>query len=603
METSSPAPPKPHSNEDSSSNEFDTPSFERGPRRHRRHTVDHDSERELHSESYSTNNEDSNKDGVKMVEVQRGIEQKRSNSETTNRGLDIGTGNFLRENPLVPGQYLGYVKNSPLPATLATSTALPPASQTVVASKHASTAFTARDIADLKTLNEALNSKDAAPKEPAPRTPRHATVKDPLESTLNIPGRGEHPPKDERLKTGDRTTLESGRNDDQPPRERAGYSTYDMSRRQTAAGRIVRRLDTVEDDYGDNGYGYTNPPDVVRYDLSHSPPVSQRPSNIILVRPSSATGLRDSPRIPGSGDERQMRERNSAPSHLPDKRQNRDLDSRDILPESSTVPRKPTVETVGRPYWPEGQRLDHISREATAAGLIAQAAPRKNTLNSETGVEQAEGVDRDDTIPVHPSGGKLSRPFNAKDIEDLRVIKNMLRANPSARKSVEPVRNKATPVPNPIKESQPLKGAWNNSHQNFPEVISPNLEERASLEFAAEIMSSPKDIPETIPVAIGSFPISESKPRKGILRPPRERFPEDPLPIREGVAQLAKATEDGIPPDARWTKISRRLVNPEALDLGKERYEAREGFVIVLRVLSREEVQGYAEVTQLIRGK
>jgi negative regulator of replication initiation len=43
-------------------------------------------------------------------------------------------------------------------------------------------------------------------------------------------------------------------------------------------------------------------------------------------------------------------------------------------------------------------------------------------------------------------------------------------------------------------------------------------------------------------------------------------------------------------------------VNPEALEAGKERYEAREDFVIVLRVLSRDEIQGYAEVTERIRG-
>jgi hypothetical protein len=89
---------------------------------------------------------------------------------------------------------------------------------------------------------------------------------------------------------------------------------------------------------------------------------------------------------------------------------------------------------------------------------------------------------------------------------------------------------------------------------------------------------------------------------KGILRVPREKFPEDPTPIREGVAPLKDAKKDGIPPDARWTKISRKLVNPAALEAGKERFEAREDFVIVLRVLSRDEVQGYAEVTQRIRG-
>jgi hypothetical protein len=94
----------------------------------------------------------------------------------------------------------------------------------------------------------------------------------------------------------------------------------------------------------------------------------------------------------------------------------------------------------------------------------------------------------------------------------------------------------------------------------------------------------------------------DEKPLKSILRQPRAAFPEDPSPVREGVAPLKDAKKDGVPPDARWTKISRKLVNPEALEAGKERYEAREDFVIVLRVLSRDEVQGYAEVTQRIRG-
>jgi hypothetical protein len=57
-----------------------------------------------------------------------------------------------------------------------------------------------------------------------------------------------------------------------------------------------------------------------------------------------------------------------------------------------------------------------------------------------------------------------------------------------------------------------------------------------------------------------------------------------------------------IPPGARWTKISRKLVDLEALDLANEDYEAREDFVIVMRVLTRDEVQEYAVVTQRLRG-
>lgn len=94
----------------------------------------------------------------------------------------------------------------------------------------------------------------------------------------------------------------------------------------------------------------------------------------------------------------------------------------------------------------------------------------------------------------------------------------------------------------------------------------------------------------------------EFKP-KGILKKPREvPFPEDPNPAREGVAPLKQAGKDGIPSGARWTKVSRILVNPEALERLHERFEERDDYVIVLRVLSREEIEKLAEKTREIRG-
>ncbi|KAK5089968.1 hypothetical protein LTR05_000136 [Lithohypha guttulata] len=89
---------------------------------------------------------------------------------------------------------------------------------------------------------------------------------------------------------------------------------------------------------------------------------------------------------------------------------------------------------------------------------------------------------------------------------------------------------------------------------------------------------------------------------KGILKKAREvPFPEDPNPTREGVAPLKQAGSEGIPPGARWTKVSRILVNPEALERAHERFEERDDYVIVLRVLSREEIEKLAEKTREIR--
>jgi zinc finger CCCH domain-containing protein 13 len=114
----------------------------------------------------------------------------------------------------------------------------------------------------------------------------------------------------------------------------------------------------------------------------------------------------------------------------------------------------------------------------------------------------------------------------------------------------------------------------------------------------------------------------EEKKPKGILKQPTQKFPEYPQEAREGALPITKdvscgdieATEDhadvqsqatakGIPPGARWTKIDRRLVNPEALEEAKERFEERLDCVIVLRVLTKEDIQKLADRTREIRGK
>ncbi|KAK5742012.1 hypothetical protein LTR17_003520 [Elasticomyces elasticus] len=92
----------------------------------------------------------------------------------------------------------------------------------------------------------------------------------------------------------------------------------------------------------------------------------------------------------------------------------------------------------------------------------------------------------------------------------------------------------------------------------------------------------------------------ERKP-KGILKKPTKVFPDHPDTIREGVAPLKDATSKGIPPGARWTKIDRRLVNPQALEEAKERFEERLDCVIVLRVLTKEDIQKLADRTSALR--
>ncbi|KAJ4344276.1 hypothetical protein N0V95_006190 [Ascochyta clinopodiicola] len=91
---------------------------------------------------------------------------------------------------------------------------------------------------------------------------------------------------------------------------------------------------------------------------------------------------------------------------------------------------------------------------------------------------------------------------------------------------------------------------------------------------------------------------------KSILRNPTKRFPEESSFILEGVAPHKDDIKGiDIPPEARWTRIDRKLVNPEALKRAKERFEERSDSVTVLRVLTGYEIQQLADLTKEIREK
>lgn len=74
--------------------------------------------------------------------------------------------------------------------------------------------------------------------------------------------------------------------------------------------------------------------------------------------------------------------------------------------------------------------------------------------------------------------------------------------------------------------------------------------------------------------------------------------------MREGVAPHEDdKTRGNAPPDACWTEIHRKLVIPEALAIAKERFVIRDDFVIIFRVLNKDEIAAYEAATvQLIGG-
>lgn len=151
------------------------------------------------------------------------------------------------------------------------------------------------------------------------------------------------------------------------------------------------------------------------------------------------------------------------------------------------------------------------------------------------------------------------------------------------------------------------RGPEERSRDSPPASARPD--ERSSSIYDANMVQEPESVdklqadqPGSKSVTIVSPPKEAQPAVKGILRKPTEKFPEEPEPIREGVAPHKDALKGkDIPIGARWTRIDRRLVNPEALEEAKERFEERMDCVIVLRVLTKSEIQKLADRTRKIR--
>lgn len=321
---------------------------------------------------------------------------------------------------------------------------------------------------------------------------------------------------------------------------------------------------------------------------------------------------RDSP--PVDKNARDTQERLMPP---PPRREERSRDRsnvRDDVPDRRRTPRPEAAAPEDSRNVRDARDRDSDTRRREKAEVAGETQPtsRRTSPTLDTSIEAPPPRSRAGTV----NASTPTTPFNPKDPMDLRALREQL-ANQDAPDTREPIPRDASRVQSkePLREAPVEKSSFEPREKssfdprdprdlsNIKAELSARDENRGRGEMVAyptndekpgtvRVVSPPRNAPEK----------TEPPKPKGILRQPREKFPEDPAPIREGVAPLKDAKKDGVPPDARWTKISRKLVNPDALEAGKERYEARDDFVIVLRVLSREEVQGYAEATQMIRG-
>ncbi|KAK3336934.1 hypothetical protein B0T19DRAFT_447710 [Cercophora scortea] len=193
--------------------------------------------------------------------------------------------------------------------------------------------------------------------------------------------------------------------------------------------------------------------------------------------------------------------------------------------------------------------------------------------------------------PVITASRRRPRPasaFNPNDTASLEALKAQLAEVEEREKAAE---KGALAVREPSLERRPSPPESRdsdydsaNNESRGRELVLPSREEKQ-----VRVVSPPREK-------------DDKKPIKGILKQPKPQFPEEPNPVREGVApHKDDKTKVDVPSGARWTKISRKFVNPEALTIGKERFEVRDDFVIVLRVLSKEEIQAYSVATAQLR--
>lgn len=261
-----------------------------------------------------------------------------------------------------------------------------------------------------------------------------------------------------------------------------------------------------------------------------------------------------------------------------------DMTPKDVPP--ADAPKQPDPDSRPRERSRERKSSDEeLGRQRAAAEAETRDRMRRDAEDRLTGeaVAPASGSDSDEGRRARRRH-RPSNSFNPNDASDLNKIKEQLAA---------------MRVSDEGRRSEPAAATREDGARSDSEMTMVAVPRDESRGRDASVSADGKQVRLVSPPRDKK----NDKPVRGILKQPKAAFPEDANPIREGVAPHKEDKKlKEVPAGARWTKISRRKVNPEALEIGKERFEVRDDFVIVLRVLSAEEIQAYATATQILRG-
>lgn len=238
---------------------------------------------------------------------------------------------------------------------------------------------------------------------------------------------------------------------------------------------------------------------------------------------------------------------------------------------------------------------DHHERSRKDAPQEHESDRKRPEPDAKSEVDAAAAPPRDASSSTEEGKSRVRRrpraasSFNPNDTETLAALKAQLAA--SENKERAPERDAASANEPSSERRSPSTDKRGDDADSSTMVVKEDDRGRdlSPSDRQVRVVSPPKNK-------------DDKKPIKGILKQPKPQFPEEPNPVREGVApHKDDKTKANVPSGARWTKVSRKMVNPEALTIGKERFEVRDDFVIVLRVLSKEEIQAYAAATATLR--
>lgn len=368
------------------------------------------------------------------------------------------------------------------------------------------------------------------------------------------------------------------------------------SRKHRAPSVTEERKERGRDDHFDEQYGRTRDDRSTRYHDREGREPRMRENDRTYGQEISTNGLLDSAAISAAGAGVVAESEKRRHHH-----QDRHKDDSD--------PTKGRVQTDDRAH-----RTKKDTQEDTRSSTEDSDEEKpEGRQRHKTHSEPREGKEVEDhrKLREDKEADDRRRIRDAKEVEDQRRVREGKEVEDQRRDAgpiAPPVENVARKDPpherptssEPPRIEEPSRPAYPH-HRHHPHTLerdsysedstSETREQRDSREKKVRVVTPSEDHRESEP------------PIRGILRQPREKFPEDPAPVREGVAPLKAAGKKGIPPNARWTKIDRKLVNPEALEAGNERYEERPDYVIVLRVLTKEDIEAYALKTQEIRAK